>query len=192
MDHPVNFIMPKNAKNIQKELAKCKHPQSRKTLALARKMKKINNREKKKTGHAVKANIVGKKLGWFAEQLEDRSEALNSQEFEELIDRYLSRFDEELEQIKLVQSINKQRNNQHASREASIKMTLEKERENFNAGGLELPNLCDSSEFMKFQQWDGNAQSIQHLKMHFISRKQLQLNRKSTDDSSTNENMTTD
>lgn len=105
--------------------------------------------------------------------------------------RYLSRFDEELEQIKLVQSINKQRNNQHASREASIKMTLEKEQENFNAGGLELPDLCNLLEFKKFQQWDGNAQSIQHLKMHFISRKQLQLNRKHVNDSSTNENMVT-
>ncbi|XP_001656418.2 translation machinery-associated protein 16 homolog [Aedes aegypti] len=177
-------------KNIQKELAKCKHPQSRKTLALARKMKKMNNREKKKMGHAVKANIVGKKLGWFAEQLEDRTEPLNAGEFEELIDRYLTRFDEELKQIKLVQSINKQRNNQHAAREASIKMTLEKELENFNGGGLELPDLCDALEFKKFQQWDGNAQSIQHLKMHFISRKRLQTSKNT--DSSTNENMATD
>lgn len=50
---------------------------------------RINNREKKKMGHAVKANIVGKKLGWFAEQLENRSEALTSQEFEELINRFV-------------------------------------------------------------------------------------------------------
>ncbi|EDS28780.1 conserved hypothetical protein [Culex quinquefasciatus] len=158
-----------------KDLAKCKHPQSRKTLALARKIKKINNREKKKMGHAVKANVVGKKLGWFAEQLEDRTEPLSGQEFETLIDKYLARFNEELEQIKLVQSINKQRNNQHASRESSIRMTLEKEVHDFNGGGLELPDLCDKQEFQKFQQWDGSSQSIQHLKMHFISRKRLQL-----------------
>ncbi|KAL1404417.1 hypothetical protein pipiens_018898 [Culex pipiens pipiens] len=162
-------------KNIMKDLAKCKHPQSRKTLALARKIKKINNREKKKMGHAVKANVVGKKLGWFAEHLEDRTEPLTGQEFETLIDEYLARFNEELEQIKLVQSINKQRNNQHASRESSIKMTLEKEVHDFNGGGLELPDLCDKQEFQKFQQWDGSSQSIQHLKMHFISRKRLQL-----------------
>ncbi|XP_001848638.2 translation machinery-associated protein 16 homolog [Culex quinquefasciatus] len=162
-------------KNIMKDLVKCKHPQSRKTLALARKIKKINNREKKKMGHAVKANVVGKKLGWFAEQLEDRTEPLSGQEFETLIDKYLARFNEELEQIKLVQSINKQRNNQHASRESSIRMTLEKEVHDFNGGGLELPDLCDKQEFQKFQQWDGSSQSIQHLKMHFISRKRLQL-----------------
>lgn len=168
--------MPKQ--QILKELAKCKHPQSRKTLALARKMKKINNREKKKMGHAVKANVVGKKLGWFAEHLEDRVEPLKSEEFEQLIDTYLTRFDAELEQIKLVQSINKQRINQHASREATVKITLEKETDDFNGGGLELPDLCDKIEFQKFQQWDGSAQSIQHLKMHFISRKRLQTQSK--------------
>ncbi|XP_065084906.1 translation machinery-associated protein 16 homolog [Ochlerotatus camptorhynchus] len=178
-------------KNMLKELVKCKHPQSRKTLALARKVKKINNREKKKMGHAVKANIVGKKLGWFAEHLEDRKEPLNSEEFEQLIDTYLARFEEELEQIKLVQSISKQRNNQHASREATIKITLEKELENFNGGGLELPNLSDALEFKKFQQWDGNAQTVQHLKLHFISRKQLQM-RKSNDSSTNNEHMATE
>lgn len=52
-------------------------------------MFRINNREKKKVGHAVKANIVGKKLGWFAEQLEDRKEPLSSEEFEQLIDTYV-------------------------------------------------------------------------------------------------------
>ncbi|XP_055603513.1 translation machinery-associated protein 16 homolog [Uranotaenia lowii] len=161
-------------KSVLKDLAKCKHPQSRKTLALARKMKKIDKREKKKIGHAVKANIVGKKLAWFSEHLEDRTEPLTPKEFESLINEYLSRFDEELEQIKLVQSINKQRINQHASRQASIKITLEKEVNDFNGGGIELPNLCDAKEFSQFQQWDGNAQSIQHLKLLFISRKRLQ------------------
>ncbi|XP_055638419.1 translation machinery-associated protein 16 homolog [Toxorhynchites rutilus septentrionalis] len=169
-------------KHLMKELAKCKHPKSRKTLALARKIKKINNREKKKIGHAVRANVVGKKLGWFAEHLEDgRTEPLSSSEFEQLIDEYLIRFDEELEQIKLVQSISKQRNNQHASREASIKMTLEKETNDFNGGGLELPNLCHKVEFRKFQNWDGDAQTIQHLKLHFISRKSLETAKKDLD-----------
>ena len=37
-------------------------------------------------GHAVKANIVGKKLGWFAERLDGRKEPLSSLEFEALVD----------------------------------------------------------------------------------------------------------
>ncbi|XP_058453565.1 translation machinery-associated protein 16 homolog [Malaya genurostris] len=161
-------------KRILADLAQCKHPQSRKTLALVRKIKKINKREKKKIGHAMKANIVGKMLGWFAERLEGRTDAPNQDEFMELIIQYLSRFDEELQQIQLVQSINKQRKNQYASREATIRITLEKEISDFNGGGLELPNLCDENEFKRFQRWNGNSQSIQHLPLHFISRKSLQ------------------
>lgn len=165
--------MPKQT--ILKELAKCKHPKSRKTLALTRKVKKINNREKIKLGHAAKANVVGKKLAWFAERLEGRQNPLSQPEFEALIDGYLQRFDKELEQIKIVQSIGKHRATQHAAREAVIKTTVETEKLNFNSGGgIELPDLCDATNFKLFQEWDGSAGSIQHLKLKFVSRKSLQ------------------
>lgn len=52
-------------------------------------------------------------------------------------------------------------------------MTLEKEREAYNGGGIELPNLCDKIEFEAFKNWDGSSFSVQHLKMHFISKKKL-------------------
>uniref|UniRef100_A0A182RZD5 Translation machinery-associated protein 16 n=1 Tax=Anopheles funestus TaxID=62324 RepID=A0A182RZD5_ANOFN len=165
--------MPKQT--ILKELAKCKHPKSRKTLALTRKVKKINNREKIKLGHAAKANMVGNKLAWFAERLYEQNAPLTPAEYEALIDGYLKRFDRELEQIKIVQSIGKHRATQHAAREAAIKTTLETELLNFNSGGgIELPDLCDPINFKLFQEWNGSAASIQHLKLKFISRKMLQ------------------
>uniref|UniRef100_A0A2M4C1X7 Putative translation machinery-associated protein 16 n=1 Tax=Anopheles marajoara TaxID=58244 RepID=A0A2M4C1X7_9DIPT len=170
--------MPKNT--VLKELAKCKHPQSRKTLALARKIKKINNREKIKLGHAAKANVLGMKLAWFAEKVEGREEPLTPAEYEELIDLYLQRFDGELEQIKIVQAIGKHRANQHAAREAVIKTTLGMEKQHFAGGGLELPDLCDAEHFKKFQEWNGDAASVQHLKLKFISRKSLQSAEKVT------------
>ncbi|XP_035894370.1 translation machinery-associated protein 16 homolog [Anopheles stephensi] len=164
--------MPKQT--ILKELAKCKHPKSRKTLALTRKVKKINNREKIKLGHAAKANLVGKKLAWFAEQLAERQTPLTKSEFEELIDGYLQRFDKELEQIRIVQSIGKHRATQHAAREAVIKTTIDTEKLNFNSGGgIELPDLCDATNFKLFQEWDGSAATIQHLTLKFVSRKSL-------------------
>ncbi|XP_053679388.1 translation machinery-associated protein 16 homolog [Anopheles nili] len=170
-------MLPKQT--VLKELAKCKHPKSRKTLALTRKVKKINNREKIKLGHAAKANVVGKKLAWFANQLSDRQEALKPAEYEALIDLYLQRFDQELEQIKIVQSIGKHRANQHASREAVIKTTVETEKLNFNSGGgIELPDLCDPVDFKLFQEWDGSAATIQHLKLKFFSRKFLLTSQK--------------
>lgn len=119
-------------------------------------------------------NVEGKKLFWLYEQIEDVEGPVTPDMYKELIELYLARFDEELEQINIKQSINKKRGNQHASRESVIKITLEKEVGDFNGGGLELPNLCDPVEFKQFLDWNGEASKIQHLKMHFVSRKWLE------------------
>ncbi len=50
--------------------------------------------------------------------------------------RYLKRFDEEVEQINLKQSICKNRSNQHASRLSIIKMTLDRENAEYNGAGI--------------------------------------------------------
>lgn len=173
-------------------MLECKHPSSRKTLNLIKKTKKLvfssnnnfvviafpnfrsKNRQLKKIGNAVKVNVQGKKLFWFYEQIEEMQGPLKPDTYKELIEHYLARFDEELEQINIKKGINKKRRaNQHAARESVIKMTLEKEVGDFRGGGLELPNLCDANEFKTFQEWDGDSAKIQHLKMHFISRKWL-------------------
>lgn len=53
-----------------------------------------------------------------------------------LLHRYLKRFDDEVEQINLKQSISKNRSNQHASRLSIIKMTLERENAEYNGAGI--------------------------------------------------------
>lgn len=123
--------------NLRKELEKCKHPNSRKTKALSKKARRQNNKHKQRLGHAIKSNIMGEKLTWFLEHMEEgRKHPLTPQEFEELIQQYLKRFDEELEQIALKQSISKHRANQHVAREDVIKITLEKETNEYKAGGM--------------------------------------------------------
>lgn len=87
--------------------------------------------------------------------------------------RYFHRFDEEVEQINLKTQINNKRRNQHSSREAIIKINLEKDITNFNAGGMELPDLCDEIPFKKFKNWDGNSHNVQHLEIKFISKSYL-------------------
>lgn len=60
-----------------------------------------------------------------------------------LVYRYLKRFDEEVEQINLKQSISKNRGNQHASRLSIIKMTLERETAEYNGGGIGKGCFCN-------------------------------------------------
>ena len=123
--------------NLRKELEKCKHPNSRKTKALSKKARRQNNKHKQRLGHAIKSNIMGEKLTWFLEHIEeDRTTPLTPHEFEELIELYLKRFDEELEQIALKQSISKNRSHQHAARQDVIKITLEKETGEYKSGGI--------------------------------------------------------
>lgn len=131
----------------------------------------MNNREKTKLGYAARANILGEKFGWFSEQLEATEDALTPQQFLDLCDLYLHRFDEEVEQIKLKQSISKNRSHQHFSRESAIKMTLEKETSDYNGGGMQFMDLCDQAQFRMFKEWNGSALSLQHLKMDLISKK---------------------
>lgn len=126
-------------------------------------------------GHAIKSNITGEKLSWFLGQLEEgRTTPLTPQEFEDLIALYFTRFDEELEQINLKQSIGKHRANQHAARKDVITITLEKERSEYRSGGLELLNLCDPLKLKMLRDWDGSALSVQHLKLDLISHNMLQ------------------
>lgn len=63
--------------------------------------------------------------------------------------RYLGRFDEELEQIKLKHSIGKRKNNrQHASREDIIMLTKLQEREWYRTCGIGKPHY-----FTRRQDW---------------------------------------
>lgn len=75
--------------SLLKDIAKLKHPNSRRTKALAKKAKRYNNRDKIKLGHAIKSNILGDKFGWFTEQLDDDSTdrlRLTPTEFSNLIE----------------------------------------------------------------------------------------------------------
>ncbi|KAG4071973.1 hypothetical protein HA402_006134 [Bradysia odoriphaga] len=159
--------------SLIKDITKCKHPNSRKTLALAKKAKRFNNRSKIKLGHAVKSNILGEKFIWFTEALADRTTPLSKTEFDELISIYLKRFDDEVEQINLKQSISKNRSNQHASRLSIIKMTLERENAEYSGAGIELMDLTDAVKFENFKNWDGNSINLQHFKLDRICKKQL-------------------
>lgn len=90
------------------------------------------------------------------------------------INRYLTRFDDEIEQIKLKQSISKNRTNQHASRLSIIQMNLERDQGDYNGAGIELMNLCDPVKYKEFISWDGNSINLQHLKLERISKKFLE------------------
>lgn len=124
-------------------------------------------------GHAIKSNMLGDLLAWFGERTEEHTDALSPAEFETLIVEYLDRFEAELGQIKMKHEIHKNRAKQHLNRENVIRMTRDRERDEFKTCGLEIMDLCDKEVFKSFKNWDGNAVNIQHLKFIRVSKKYL-------------------
>lgn len=91
----------------------------------------------------------------------------------QILIRYIHRFDDEVEQITLKQSICKNRANQHASRLDILKMTFDRENNEYKTCGIEMLNVCDPEQFKSFKEWDGDSLKIQHLKLTRITKKSL-------------------
>ncbi|CAH0402932.1 unnamed protein product [Chilo suppressalis] len=161
--------MPK-AKN---SVDKLKHPNSRKTLSLAKKLKRDEKRDQKRLGTDIKNNLTGEKLLWFKERLPVDTPILSKEQVLELILSYLERFDEELQQIALKNSIGHRRNRQHASREDIINITKKREQEEFDTCGLEMPDLMDRQQIEVIRNWNGELRYLQHFKLKRIARKHL-------------------
>ncbi|XP_068623759.1 translation machinery-associated protein 16 homolog [Battus philenor] len=161
--------MPK----IKQSLDKLKHPNSRKTISLAKKMLKNEKKNHNKLGTHIKNNLIGEKIMWFKERIPGECLVLTKEQTLTLIETYLSRFDEELEQISLKNSIGHRKSRQHASREDIIKITKERELEEFNTCGLEMPDLMDQHQMEVLKNWNGELRFLQHFKLKRISRKSL-------------------
>ena len=93
----------------------------------------------------------------------------------DLVTEYRNRFDEEMEQIKLLQNIgNRQgQSRQHAAREAAIKLAQEELKHQFEGSGIEVPDLINKKHLEAFKAWDGDTKYIQNLKLRKISNMDL-------------------
>ncbi|GBP23874.1 Translation machinery-associated protein 16 homolog [Eumeta japonica] len=153
--------MPKDKKKIRD----LKHPNSRKTLSMTKKVKKIEKRDQNKLGTHIKQNLIGEKILWFKKRLPEEHSVLNKAQVLELIQNYLKRFDDELEQIALKNSVGQRKNRQHASREDIIKITKKREEEEFNTCGLEIPDLLDPQQVSLLADWNGELRYLQHFQL---------------------------
>ncbi|KAF7214336.1 translation machinery-associated protein 16 isoform X2 [Nothobranchius furzeri] len=117
--------MPKTQKG--KAAEKVVHPYSRKAAYLAREENRLKRKERQKNEKAARLNNIGEKLLWFQSQLDSAKTNYSRKDACEIIERYLHRFDSELEQIKLMNGIKGRQGRLHGAREAVIKQTVERE-----------------------------------------------------------------
>ncbi|XP_045771062.1 translation machinery-associated protein 16 homolog [Maniola jurtina] len=152
---------------------KLKHPNSRKTISLAKKMLKNEKKNNNKIGTHIKQNLIGEKILWFKERIPEGCVVLDKEQTLGLIETYLARFDEELEQISLKNSIGRRKSRQHASREDVINITKKRECEEFATCGLEMPDLMDVKQMEVLRNWNGELRFLQHFKLKRVTRKHL-------------------
>ncbi|XP_006007124.1 translation machinery-associated protein 16 [Latimeria chalumnae] len=172
--------MPKGKEGQNKKII---HPYSRKAAQLARQGHKQEKKERLKTEKVLRLNTVGEKLQWFQKQLDPQKTNYTKKDACEIIERYLHRFDSELEQIELLNSIKGRQGRQHASRESVIKQTTERERLLYEGCGIEIPDIVNAKNLEVFREWDGDLQKLPNIKMRKISSKDLALSRKDTKNS---------
>ena len=94
----------------------------------------------------------------------------------ELANGYLARFQEEVDQIKLKNSIGgdkKNKRDHYRSRMDVIKFAVQTETEEFEGCGLEMPNLLDEETLEYFKKWNGELRFVQNISMKRLRKKDL-------------------
>ncbi|XP_040274562.1 translation machinery-associated protein 16 [Bufo bufo] len=161
--------MPKAPPNKGKPEKKVIHPYSRKAAQLTREGHKQDRKEKLKNEKALKLSILRDKLEWFQSHLDPNKTEYTKKEACELIESYLHRFDSELEQIELHNSIKGRQARQHGSRETVIKQTIERERRLYDGYGMEIPDIVNTKHLKTFREWDLDLKKLPNIKMRKFS-----------------------
>ncbi|XP_034745362.1 translation machinery-associated protein 16 [Etheostoma cragini] len=166
--------MPKAQKGKGKAPEKVVHPYSRKAAYLAREEIRLQKKERQKNDKATRLSGIGEKLLWFQEQLDPEKTTYTRKEACDIVERYLRRFDAELEQIELMNGIKGRQGRLHGAREAVIKQTIERERGLYEGIGLEIPDIVNAKNLKTFRAWSGDLKKLPNIKLRKVSHKDLE------------------
>ncbi|XP_015120221.1 translation machinery-associated protein 16 [Diachasma alloeum] len=159
---------------MKRELSKQKkmlHPNSRKILAIAKKSKKALNRENAKQTGSMKQNLIREKMLWMREHMVPDVCPYPASLTGELLEKYIARHDEEM--AKIVESKLGKKNRSHTSREDVLRMTKEREVEEYNGAGIEIPNILNSAQCEMLRQWDGDLRYLPNFSFRRFGKKHV-------------------
>ncbi|XP_076239382.1 translation machinery-associated protein 16 [Calliopsis andreniformis] len=161
---------------LRKEFSKAKkiaHPNSRKSIAIAKRTKKITNRQKAKMGGLIKQTLIGEKMVWIKEHMLPDICPYTPELTAQLLETYIARHDEEMEQINIKRSVSGKRHRQHASREDVLRMTKEREQEEYDTCGIEIPDILTASQCEMLRNWNGDLRYITNFKFRRFGKTHL-------------------
>lgn len=85
-----------------------------------------------------------------------------------VIDGYFSRFDDEIAESERLFKL-RGNANQFAGRMSAIKMTLEREKQEFRSGSFEVPDIFSTDGFQIFRDWDLKENYLPKIKTRLVS-----------------------
>ncbi|CAK9820787.1 Translation machinery-associated protein 16 [Anthophora plagiata] len=166
----MSTAMRKEYRKAQKVM----HPNSRKSIAIAKRAKKILNRQKMKTHGFIKQNLVAERMMWIREHMVPDVCPYTPELTARLLEAYVARNDEEMEQINIKRSVGGKRIRQHASREDVIRMTKERDLQEYNTCGIEIPDILDEQYCTALKKWSGELNYLPYFKFRRFGKKHLQ------------------
>ncbi|XP_033644508.1 translation machinery-associated protein 16-like [Asterias rubens] len=163
--------MPKSGKVKAKLVKQVKvlHPNSRKAMKITGGVMRKDRIGRVHNETSLKMGILVEKLSWFHENLDPEKTEYSRLDLSQMMESYLHRFDEELEQIDIIQGMKSRKGRQHAAREDVIRTTMTSEENLFNTCGLEAPDLTDKKTLGIFLEWDGTARHVNLIKMRKVT-----------------------
>ncbi|XP_062864850.1 translation machinery-associated protein 16 [Trichomycterus rosablanca] len=166
--------MPKALKGKNAAEKKVVHPYSRKAAYMNRAAIRQDRKEKLKGEKAQRLNLIREKLLWFQSRLTPEKSEYSKAEACEIVERYLHRFDGELEQIELANSIKGRQGRLHGSREAVVRQIMERERAQYDGNGFEIPDIINAKHLKTFREWNGDLKKLPNIKFRKVSAKGLE------------------
>ncbi|XP_068228478.1 translation machinery-associated protein 16 isoform X2 [Palaemon carinicauda] len=130
--------------------------------------------QKRQSESNMKLQVLGDKLLWFKENMDSSLEEYTPKDVLNLIQRYIDRNLEELEQISLKQSIGGRNSNQHASRKDRINITYETETNLFKGAGFETIDLLNPELLKIFKAWNGQLRYLTNFKLRRFKKQSLE------------------
>lgn len=172
--------MPKAPRTKVGQNKKVVHPNSRRAKEICRKAFREQKLEKTKSSATARLEILAEKLMWFQENINEEKKTFTKNELTEYAENYMRRYDDELEQISIVESVGNRQGHQHAARESALKLTMDAEKNEYEGAGIEVPDLINGKNLESFREWEGEIRFVANIKLRKISIRDSE-NKNSTD-----------
>ncbi|XP_008551451.3 translation machinery-associated protein 16 [Microplitis demolitor] len=166
---------------LKKGLSKQKkmlHPNSRKVTAIVKKSKKIEKREQSKQTGLMKQNLIREKMLWLKEHMKPQICPYTSELTGELLEKYIARHDEQLKGIAEKNKVRNKKNRSNASREDILRMSKERDLDEYNGCGIEIPNILNSTQCEMLRKWDGDVRYLPNFVFRRFGRRHVEQYKK--------------